>query len=559
MLSSPLAPHALRLTLLFLAASIALTAPLGAQRVVGAGDDATVLPRGMLRVSITPTWNRYHERFADGRGVAARGTRESLAAGLAGDSLGPARFPMLAPLEGSLRTLLGVTGGLPVSLGRFDARYDAAVTVTPIALEYGLTRRITLGAVFPNVTSRTEVSLVPNPGGTTGTVGLNPGYAIAGARTTNLAVLTQLTSATQQLQQALQSCAGSTDPGCTTINAQRQRAQSLVTQATAAAAGIVSVYGVASDRPGSRLAPVGGSALHSRVVSHLGSLASDFATFLGAPASGSSWIAARPVGAPPIGYRDFQLLLADPAYGIAGDSLRSVQARRPGDIEVGGKFLLYDAFGARAPQTVEPTGIKARVALGAVYRLATGTPDSVDHFADIGFGDGQADMEGRLFVDVLMGRRFWVSAVARYAVQQADELTLRVPTQPVEPFPPAASRTILRRDLGDALSLDLTPRWVVSDNIAFAGQWQYYRKGSDAFAATTAGTDPAILSFGTEMSWQRAGVAVTYSTMTPYFRRKARTPLDITLGTARTLSGRDGAPAASVTTLALRVYNQILP
>lgn len=537
---------------LFLAA-----VPLEAQRVLGPGDDATLIPKGMLRVTISPTWGRYHERFADGLGVAPRGSRESLAADLAGDSLGPGRLPMLLPLQASLQSLLGVTGGLPLSLGRFDARYDAMVTRTPLTAEYGVTRRVALGVVLPIVTTRTEVSLVPNPGGLTGTVGLNPSLTNNAARSTNLGVLNQLTAATQALQTALQQCVGSTAPECAAINADRNRAQALVSGANTAAAALVAVYGVDANRIGSRFAPVGGSALHTQVGNRLATLATDFAAFLGSPTSGTSWISARPVGAPPIAYQDFQRLLADPDFGIAGDSLISVQTRRLGDIEVGAKVLLYDAFGGRAPQTVVPGGFKARVAVGGAYRLGTGTRDSVDHFADLGSGDGQADIEGRVFVDLLMGRRFWTSVVARYAVQQADELTLRVPSVPHEPFPLAASRTLLRRDLGDALTAEVTPRWVLNDYLAFSGSWQFYRKGADSYTATTAGTDPAILSFGTEQLWQRATVSVTYSTMAQYFQKKARTPLEVSLTSGRTLSGRDGAPAQSITALTLRVYNHL--
>ncbi len=548
----PLTPLWRCLALLAVAGSTA-----HAQRVLGATDDATVLPRGMLRVTISPTWNRFHERFADGLGVASRGSRESVAADVARDSLGPDRFPLLLPLQGGLQGLLGTTTGLPISLGRIDARYDATITRTPITVEYGLTRRIALGVVLPIVTTRTEVSLVPNPGGVTGTVGLNPGFSNPTAQGTNLAVLTQLTSATQLLQQALQTCVGSMAASCTAINADRNRAQALVQGANATAAGLLAVYGVASDRRGNRFAPVAGSALHTLVGTRLTTLATDFATFLGAPTGGSSWIAGRPVGAPPIGYQDFQQILTDPAIGIAGDSLRSVQQRQFGDIEVGAKFVLLDAFGGRAPQTVVPSGLRARVAVGGTYRLATGLRDTVDNFADLASGDGQSDLEGRVFIDLLAGRRFWASVVARYALQQSDELTLRVPRAPHEPFPVAASKVLLRRNLGDAFSADVSPRWVLNDNLSFAGTWSFYRKGTDSYATTVAGTDPSVLSLGTEQSWQRASLSLTYSTMAQYFQKRARTPMEVTISGGRTVSGRDGAPAQSVTMISMRVYNQL--
>src|SRR5437868_15456083 len=37
-----------------------------AQRVMGSGDDAFVLPRGVLRIRTSASWSWYNERFGDG-------------------------------------------------------------------------------------------------------------------------------------------------------------------------------------------------------------------------------------------------------------------------------------------------------------------------------------------------------------------------------------------------------------------------------------------------------------------------------------------------------------
>jgi hypothetical protein len=560
--SSSIWPIWTRVAPLTLALVVLVPGRMQAQRVLGPADDATVLRRGMVRVTVSPTLARYHERFADGYARAAKGEREPLAADFDLDSVGIGQLAQLDPVNTGLRSILGGAGPLPLTLGPLQARFDATVATTPIVVEYGVSRRLMIGAVFPMVKTRTEVSLDPNAGGTGGTVGLNPGYAVSGARTTNALVVQELTAAAQALQQLLQQCAGSTAPSCTAVNADRAGAQALVTAATSAASGIETVYGVSAARPGGRLSPVERSRLQQDVVARLTNLSSGFTGFLGAPTTGNAWIAARPVGAPPVAFADFQRILTDDDFGISADSLVSVEMTRIGDIELGAKFLLLDSFGAQPPQQAAPRRLGVRLAVAGVLRLGTGAKDSVDHFADIAAGDGQRDIEGRVFADVVLGRRLWGSIVARYGVQQADELTRRIPGVAHEPFPAADRRHLVRRDPGDFLAVDVSPRLVITDHFALGGQYRYYSKGEDTYALadtspSSVPADPSILALGTKRSEQLLLASVTYSTLAAYFRGRARTPLEVSMSFGRTLSGAGGAPAQSISALTLRVYNQL--
>ena len=532
-----------------------------AQRVLGPWDDATVLPRGLLRVGISPTWGRYHQRFADGRGRSAKGTAEPLAADFSLDSLNGARFSPLGGINAGLQSILGAAGALPLTLGPLQARFDAAVTRTPITVEYGVTKRVMLGAVIPMVKTRTEVSLNPNPGGTGGNVGVNPAFFGADSRALNQQVVFEIAAAAQALQLRLQQCVGSSAPECTAINADRGGAQALATAATSAAAGIENVYGVSASKPGARFAPTERSSVQVSVRNRLTSLSADFAGFLGAPASGSAWIAGRPVGAPAMAFADFQRILTDSGFGVRADSLVSVEMNRLGDIELGAKLLLFDSFGATTAQRAALGGVKMRLALGGAYRFGTGQRDSVDHFADIGTGDGQTDLEGRVFFDLLAGRRFWASIAGRYTVQQADELAQRVPLTPHEPFPLASRRLVLRRDLGDVVAIDVSPRFVLNDNFAFGGALQWMSKAADVWSTGDAspGTeiDVSLLALGSARTEQRALVSLTYSNLAQYFRRQARSPMEVSLTWGRTLAGSGGAAKQSITALSVRVYNQL--
>jgi hypothetical protein len=530
---------------------IAPPSPVGAQRVLGPGVDATMVPRGMLRITTGPEWGRGHERYASGTGRAAKGTVEPFAATFNVDSLGPAQLPALAAVASGVRDIIGGTSGVPVTLGPLESRFDVAVARTPIHVEYGLTRRLTLGAMFPLVKTWTEVSLQPNKNRDGSTVGVNPrGYA------TNLSVVNQLQGAVLALSQLLQSCVGSTAAGCTTVNADRARAQALVQSATAAASGVEAVYGTSTTKPGSRFAPADRSALQLSIASRLGALATDFASFLGA-APGGSWVSARPVGATQFSWGNLQRVVTDTAFGIRADSLLSVGMNVLGDMELGARLLLFDGVGG-IPQTAPLGGLRLRLAVEGVVRLGTGTRDSIDHFADVGTGDGQRDLEGRIMADLLFGRRAWATVAARYTVQQADELRLRVPLTVDQSFPSASQTALLARDLGDALSLEVSPRLVVSDNLGVSATWQFYRKAADSYSGTAAGPDPSILEAGSEQMLQRALVSVTYSTLHHYYQRKARTPMEVSLSVGRTLSGHGGLVKQNITALTLRFYNQLL-
>ncbi len=527
-----------------------------AQRVLGPALDATVLPRGMVRVSIGPEWSRAHERFANGQGRNSRGTVEPLATDFIHDSLGASIYPALGPIRTGLADIIGSpTTALPVTLGPMEARFDASIARTPIVIEFGLTRRITLGAVIPLVKTWTEVSLQPNRDRNGSTVGLNPGWAVPAARTANQLVVTQLQSAAAALAQLLQQCTGSGDPSCTAVNANRTRAQALVTAAGRAATGIESVYGTSPTNPGNRFAPTDSSVLQRSIAQRLGALDTEFAGFLGAAPSGS-WVSARPVGAAPFSWGDLQRSAVDTSFGIRGDSLISIGMNRLGDIELGGRFLVFDGVGG-TPQVAMLRGLRLRLAVEGLVRFGTGTRDSIDNFVDIGTGDGQRDLEGRVLADLVMGRKAWATIAARYTVQQEDQIRLRVPQSAVDPLPLASRTTLLQRDLGDAVSLEVSPRYVMSDNVALAFTWQAYRKRKDAYGST-AGLDAQVLEAGSAQQVQRATATLTYSTLARYYQRQARLPMEVSFSIGRTLAGSGNALKQSMTAVTMRVYNQLL-
>lgn len=536
-------------------------APAAGQRALGPADDATVVPRGLIRIGVQPTWGRANERFSDGLGGRTKGEPERLGIDYDVDSLGPARFEPLRALTADLRVLTGKTD-IPSTLGRLRVDFDASTVTTPIAVEYGLTRRITLGLLVPYVKTRNEVSLIPNPDRTGGTMGVNPSLRFAGARARNLQLSNELTESVTRLNAALASCQGSNAPECSAINADRARAAQLAADAAAVAAAVGNVYGTREGQ-GARFAPVEGSRIQTDIAARLSALSGSFSALLGAPTGREAWILTRPVGAPLMGLDDFTAIVSDSAFGIAAVPLETVERSHIGDVEAGIKVLLYDGLGARPPQTVDYTGLKFRVAAGAVYRRGTAQFQSADDFADIGTGDAQDDIEGRLFADVLVGRRFWASFVGRYGVQQADAQFLRIPDQPNAPFAAGYRKQFVSRDLGDYFVGEFTPRVSLSDALMFTATYSYYSKGEDAytgqFPATTLDggsttLDASILNAGTARTEQRLVGGFTYSTMAAYYRGRAKRPLEVSYVFGQSLGGSGQAMKTFTQAIGLRLY-----
>ena len=532
-----------------------------AQRILGPADDATVVPRGLFRIGVQPTWGRANERFSDGLNGRKKGVPERLAIDFDVDSLTPSRFEPLRPLTSALQTLTGNTLN-PSTLGRLRVDFDYSSVTTPITLEYGVTRRLTVGVLVPYVKTRNEVTVNPNPDRTGGTIGINPARALAGARAQNLLVTTQLGEAVTRLQGALTSCQGSAAPECTAINADRARAMQLAASGAAVATAVGTVYGT-REGEGSRYAPVHGSALQLSVAARLTALSADFLSLLGAPTGRAGWISAAPVGAPLMGLADFNTIISDPDFGIGAAPLATVERSHIGDVEIGAKFLLYDGLGAQPPQRVDVRGVKVRLAVGGAYRLGKAQYQSADDFADVGTGDAQDDLEGRLFADVLFGQRAWVSIVGRYGIQQADDQFIRIPDTPNAPFPAAYRRQFVSRDLGDYFVGEVSPRFSLSDALMFSATYSVYNKGEDVYAgqfpvtdlsgqATT--LDAAVLNVGTARTEQRVVAGFTYSTMAAYYRGRARRPLEVSYVLGQSLSGSGLAIKQFTHAIGLRLY-----
>lgn len=534
-----------------MAVSAAITRPMDAQHVLGPWEDATIAPRGVLRAGVAPRFATWRERFDD------HGTRGPLGAAFTLDSLGAAQVPFVAGLQAPLATLTGLASPA-LSLGTLATSLEVTEVTTAVSLDYGLTSRVGLSMVVPYVKNHVYVTANPNAGTPAATIGVNPASLFPGARSTNESVFGSLGSAATALTSELARCAGSMDPTCSAVNADRPGAQALVQLAGLVSTALAQVYGTATVS-GNAFAPVAGSAIHAAVDARLADLNTRFRAFLGAPVSGE-WVNGRPVAAPPMGAADLASVLGDAAFGIAARPFADFEHSHVGDVEIGAKVVLLDTFGPASTAPPRRAGA-LRIALAGLYRLPTGQLDLPGHFADLGAGQKQPDLEARAFADLAVGPRLWTSAIVRFALQQPDRLVRRI-TEPGSPFPELARELEVERNLGDVLEAEVAPRFVPNDEFSFSAMYRYRRKGEDAYSGrfdvtsadgTALSLDAAAMNAGTDATEQMFGFAVTYSTIRGHAKRLARLPVEVSYSHTIVLSGQN-VPRVQANAIGVRIY-----
>lgn len=524
-----------------------------AQRVLGVGEDAAVLPRGGVRLSAQATWATYNELYGPG------GKLEALGAPLSSDSLGVQQLEVLLPLQTSLQTLAAQPNA-KLTLGPARTDWSARIARAAFVIDMGLTSRIMFTARVPYEHTTSEVVFDANPRGVTANpanVGPNPALiptSVAAAQ--NRKVVDSLLRATQELSTRLAACGGaSADPVC----GDRDRAQALVADARTFASGIAKTYGIGADTArGGVFVPLVASTLQIAIAARLAAMNASFKTYIPTLAG---WENPYPAQAP-ISAVQANTFISN-VLGVA--PLGVVERSHLGDIEVGAKVLLFDSFGGMARARSGPRTSGFRLAIGGLARLGTGQVDSPNELADVGTGDGQTDVEANGALDVVFGRRLWASVIARFGVQLADELPLRIPDAPRDPFQAAYREQTVNRNLGDYIELEATPRYVYNDYFSVSGHWRYRRKAEDTYTGTFSvegpgGTpvalDASILGVGTELTEQRIGGGVSFSTLRAFDRGRSRLPLEFQLLHWQTISGSGYVPKQFSTSVQVRYYTR---
>jgi hypothetical protein len=542
-----------RLSAAGLVAALFALAPsaLGAQAGLGHLDDATMVPKGEFRLSAVTAWSRFDSRFV---GTGGNKATIPLGADFSIDSLGVTQLPALAGTQNAIQTLTG--SPFRLSLGATQAASDARVVVTPLSVEYGVARRLTLGLMLPLVRTRMTVQMRVNPLGTEGNVGINPATVNATALARDSAVVQQIIDASAALQTSLQACQANANasPNCGTLLARQQDATALLQSATQFAATFGAVYGQNADVRGAAVVPVSGSAADALIKARITAFDSSFQAFT----STTPRITATPASAGGVvGFSDLSNLLADP--GIAGyDSLKSSVRVAPGDLELSARVLLFNQFADSIPAT-GPVGLHSRATFTGTYRLPTGQLAAASNPFDIATGRGASSVAGRLALYTQWGSRVGLSATAGYVTSFGKTKTGAFPLAGGAPFPPSTSDAYPYTP-GAVTSLQLAPRLMVTHLLGVNAMYDFEHVAANDYGSLPAGAaapTPTSTLLGITTApgtLQSVGFGITYSTVSEFDRGKAVLPIDVTFTHLEALSGAARMPKYFRDQIQLRFY-----
>jgi len=549
----PLPPLRRLFTIAALASLHALRSSVAhAQATLSHTDDAIPIPGGWVRLSVGNTWERYDSRFGESATIG-------LGDELSTDSLGPRQLPRLSPIEGGLQTLTK-NPAQRLTFGRLEVRSDARIVTTPIALEYGITRRLSLGVVVPIVQTRRSAQVRVNQraaGDTTktGNVGMLAESQRATQAALNKNVVDSLTKAATSLNGLLARCTQNPLAAeCNTIRGKEVAAAEAARRANEVAGAVAVSYGVTSQT--AVVAPLAGSTLAKTIESELAALQAQLATYIPGTVLGT-----LPTVTTEFSYIDLQGranapgLLQSPLGGGL-DSIATTERIGVGDIEVRARVLLLERV---QRDSLPPRAFQYRLGLGGIVRFATSRPDSARNLIDIGTGEG-AGLEVRSALD-LSGGRVGATIAGRYATY--FERTVNVPLvgYPIAGFPYPEFGEVSRK-AGNVVGLDVTPRFFVGDWLAFEGLYGYEHTDAPTFT----GAEPSPCSACTVLPnsilptpWtvQRIGFGVRYSTVDSFLRRRARYPIEVSYRHLETITGDAGAPKQFRDQIQLRIYYRI--
>lgn len=478
-----------------LASFVFVPLPSHAQAGLGHLEDASMPPRGLLRLRAVTAFTRYDSRFTT-NGTEPLGTRFNV------DSLGPTQLPALTSIE----SLVQSASGNPFTLSLGRSRLDATgrEEIVPLALEYGVADRFAIGVMVPLVRKRIAQQFLLDSTGAN--VGPNPALTSTTAAQNNAQVQAEFSNAASLLQSRLAFCQNNpTSPGCPTLNGRQAEAQQLLQSSQSFATDVAALYGSAAGN-GMAFVPVSQSTTQQAIASRVSTFNTQYQDLL---ASSGTFIVAVPAAAGgPAGSAEFQrYITAD----LGRDSLVFQERVGVGDIEVGFRLRLVDI------PPLETRRVGLRLALASAVRLPTGSRQSPSDLVDLRLGDASVIIDSRAVLDARAGRLGLVAA-GQFATSVRSNDTTTTTTR--------NSRWT---------ELQVAPRWHLSEPFAFHGA--YSLRSTDKLGGD-----------------QLVGGGVSFSTLSAYRPGGRALPMEMRFTHLEAISGDAGRPKFWRDQIELRIY-----
>lgn len=460
-------------------------------------EDASTPPRGFFRFRPIVVWTRYDSRFTP-TGV------EPLGGFFTTDSLGPAQLPSLLPTQ----SLVQSASALPFTLtmGRSQLGAAAREETVPLALEYGVTNRLSILVAVPIVRKRVAVQFRLNNDttGFTANVGPNLQRTSVAAAENNRAVQTEFASAAAALQSRIASC--SADPsgaGCATVLAEGPQ---LLQESQMFAGTLAALYG-SSTSNGMAFVPLDVSVAQVTIAARVADFNARFQSVLGET---TSRIVAVPRGAGgPPGVANVQDYLV---RDLGRDSLTSREWVGIGDVAIGFKLKLINR------QSIDRRRPSVQLAVAGGVRLPTGSRQSFSDIIDMRLGEGSVIADTRATLDAQSGR---------FGLVAAGTFSTSVDTRDTTIADPNSSWMLLQ----------VAPRYHLSTPFAIHGA--YSLQTTDKLG-----------------SQQLVGGGVSYSTHMRYVPGKTP-PWEARYTHLEAITGSEGRPKLRHDQIEMRIYFRV--
>jgi hypothetical protein len=500
-----------------LALALLLTLLGGGGLTAQALDDALV-PRGRIRLQMFPAFTSWGSRF--GRTADGSTGEEELGEDLTSASA-ESLFPGTASLASAIESMSGTSGYTPV-LGETTGRVTKDVTRVEFGGHVGVFDWLTIGAKLPWSRTRTNVDLAFRPDTLTGDLGLNP-RATNGA---GVAAFLQALSAADAAAAANASTICASSPGSAACTS----AQDLATRTASFSASASTAYGAAP------FFPISGSATAGALGSAASTLSADLVA-AGLPGIGPMVFATQWVGEDQLG-----TLSAVAGFGVEGRPLEDVISLwHAGDLEISASFRLLE--GARQDSTEASPHLSYRVIGTVLTRLPTGAIDDPDVFLDVGTGDGQTDIEGRILGELTLGRRLGIRAAGRYGIQLPRTLVRRV-APPEQVLAPLSSRQLVEWDPGSYFGVEVAPVYRFAPELSLGAEYRVYRKYRDTYTlaggSVGAPVDPVVMQIESGVTVHHIGGVLRYDSVGRRMESGSGWPLQLHLRVLRAFQGGGG-------------------
>lgn len=240
-----------------------------------------------------------------------------------------------------------------------------------------------------------------------------------------------------------------------------------------------------------------------------------------------------------LGRPALRALLSDREVAALGLS----STRRPyhlGDVQLGARFLLVRGpAGWPFPDTIVRRSL--RTAVGARVRLPTGRGDTRT-FTELPPGGGHFGLGVDVLNDVFLSRRWYVNVSASGDwLLPAD--VVRQAFGEADPFPADTALRTLRRAPGPRVALSVTPRWRLTDEISFHGEYALVAQARTRYEAPE-GVLPGVFDWRTGGAAHALGIGARYSSLQAFARGRARVPFELGLSVSNAVVGTMQAPDA---------------